>query len=86
MDERVAEARAAAYGRGTGAGTNTRLPRLSWWTPNQLGDPVDGQSSALLLYRAAAALLVRAELLRTRMDPGPSATTEECWTRLGGAP
>jgi hypothetical protein len=86
MDERVAQARAAALRRGQPGWDEYAFAAALVADADQLGEPVDGKTSALLLYRAAAALLVRAELLRGGTDPGSAATTEECWTRFAAHP
>jgi hypothetical protein len=86
MDERVAQARTAAFGRGRPGWDEYAFASALMADADQLGEPVDGKTSALLLYRAAAALMVRAELMRVGMDPGSTATTEECWTRLAAHP
>jgi hypothetical protein len=86
MDERVAQARTAAFNRGQPGWDEYAFASALMADADQLGEPVDGKTSALLLHRAAAALLVRAELMRVGMDPGSAATTEECWTRLGAHP
>jgi hypothetical protein len=86
MDERVDQARGAAYGRGRPGWDEYEFALALMADADQLGEPMDGKTSALLLYRAAAALMIRVQLLRVGMDPGPPATTDECWARLAAHP
>jgi hypothetical protein len=86
MDERVAQAREKSYGPGHPGWEEYEFARALMADADQLGEPAEGKTSALLLYRSAAALMVRARLLRAAIDPGPEASTSECWARLSAHP
>jgi hypothetical protein len=86
MDERVATAAKQTYRSGCPGWEEYELGSAAMLDADHLAFPAEGKTSALLLLRAAAALLVRAELSRVGIDPGPEATAEDCWARLAGHP
>jgi hypothetical protein len=86
MDERLAAALRAGYGRGHPGWDEYDLARSVMADAEHLGEPADGQTSALLLYRGAAALMIRAQLARLGIDVRPAAGNDECWARLAEHP
>jgi hypothetical protein len=86
MDERLALAREKAFGPGCPGWEEFELGRAAMADADYLADPDRGRITALLLCRTAAGLLARAQLARIGVDPGPTATPEDCWALLAEHP
>jgi len=84
MDERVARARERRYGRGRPGWEEFQFGRAVLHDATLLSEPADGRTAALVLYRSAAAQLVRAQVARAGIDLEPTAAIDQCWARLAG--
>jgi len=82
MDERVARARERRYGRGRPGWEEFQFGRAVLRDAALLSEPADGRTAALVLYRSAAAQLVRAQLARAGIGLEPTAPIDQCWARL----
>jgi hypothetical protein len=85
MDERLAQARHAGFVPGQPGWDFFVFGRSGLSYAGQLGESTGGQISALLLYRDACALFMRAQLARAGIDPSGIAH-QECWRRLVALP
>jgi hypothetical protein len=85
MDQRLAQARRDGYGPGQPGWDFFGFGRSALAFAGQLGESTGGRIAALLLYRDACALLVRAQLARAGIDPS-GISNQECWSRLVALP
>jgi hypothetical protein len=86
MNERMADARSLGYGPGNPGWEDFRLGRALLADADRLGESEEGQASSLVLLRAATGSMIRAQLARVGIDPGPTAPSDECWARLAEHP
>jgi hypothetical protein len=86
LDERMADAVRQGYGPANPGWEDFRFGRALLADADRLGESEEGRASSLALLRAATGLMIRAQLARIGIDPGPTAPSDECWARLQGHP
>jgi hypothetical protein len=86
MDHRLARALREGYSRGCPGWEEFELARAIRAEADELAESHETRASSFVLYRAAAGLIVRAQLARVGLDPGSEQANRECWTLLASLP
>jgi hypothetical protein len=84
MDERAARAREQAIRPGRPGWEDFEFGRAVMRDAIRLFESADGRSAALVLFRSAAARMVRAQLARAQIPLESTVTADQCWARLSG--